>query len=240
MTELERLLSQDDGCLVSVASVKRALNLDTLKEYENNNNGLSVPKQYYLDGLDKAYAIGYQNAIDNVNSRNALKQDPTNTIDYRRAFKIACDLLNGDVLYGVDTDKIYELMMQKDEVVSSSSYEEYILNHLQELDQGELDKESVEPTTKSNSGVDCAKCKQEILDLVADNDLSMGQVVKGIHALIPVTPQEPIHMQCNQCKYYEGVHNVQGLAPCSYHNIVGGVLWNWYCSQFESEDKDGI
>lgn len=42
--------------------------------------------------------------------------------------------------------------------------------------------------------------------------------------------------KCNQCKYYEGVHNVQGHAPCEYHKI-GGVLWNWYCSQFEA-DKD--
>ena len=51
----------------------------------------------------------------------------------------------------------------------------------------------------------------------------------------PVTPQELIREKCNQCKYYEGVHNVQGHAPCSYHKI-GGVLWNWYCSQFESEE----
>ena len=38
--------------------------------------------------------------------------------------------------------------------------------------------------------------------------------------------------KCNQCQYYMGVHDVQGHAPCSYHNI-GGVLWNWYCSQWE-------
>lgn len=68
---------------------------------------------------------------------NAEYKEPTNIIDYHRAFKIACDLLNGDVLYGVDTDKIYELIMKKDGVVSSSSYEEYILNHLQDLDQGQ-------------------------------------------------------------------------------------------------------
>lgn len=37
-------------------------------------------------------------------------------------------------------------------------------------------------------------------------------------------------LMCNQCKYYEGVHNVQGHAPCSYWKS-GGVLWNWYCSQ---------
>lgn len=42
--------------------------------------------------------------------------------------------------------------------------------------------------------------------------------------------------KCNQCKYYEGVHNVQGHAPCEYHKI-GGVLWNWYCSQFEADKE---
>ena len=31
--------------------------------------------------------------------------------------------------------------------------------------------------------------RQEVLDLIADYDLSMGQVVGGIHALPPVTPQ---------------------------------------------------
>lgn len=31
MTELERLLSQDDSCLISVASVKRALKQDSKK-----------------------------------------------------------------------------------------------------------------------------------------------------------------------------------------------------------------
>lgn len=57
-------------------------------------------------------------------------------IDYRRAFKIACELLNGDVLYGVDSDRIFEIMMERDGMVSNDSYEEYILSHLQELDHG--------------------------------------------------------------------------------------------------------
>ena len=68
---------------------------------------------------------------------NSEHKEQANKVDYCRAFKIACDLLNGDFLYGVDTDKIYKLMMQKDNVVSGSSYEEYILNHLQELDKGQ-------------------------------------------------------------------------------------------------------
>ena len=43
--------------------------------------------------------------------------------------------------------------------------------------------------------------------------------------------------QCNKCKYYEGVHNCQGHAPCSYHNI-GGVMWDWQCSQFEEYKRE--
>lgn len=46
--------------------------------------------------------------------------------------------------------------------------------------------------------------------------------------------------QCNKCKFYEGVHNVMGCAPCSFWGI-GGVMWNDYCSRFnlweESEVK---
>lgn len=47
-----------------------------------------------------------------------------------------------------------------------------------------------EPITKNDLGVD-AVSRQAVLDLIADYDLSMGQVVKGIHALPSVTPQEP-------------------------------------------------
>lgn len=43
-------------------------------------------------------------------------------------------------------------------------------------------------TTKNDLGVD-AVSRQEVLYLIADNDLSMGQVVRGIHALPSVTPQ---------------------------------------------------
>ncbi len=58
-----------------------------------------------------------------------------------------------------------------------------------------------------------------------------------INELPLVTPQQPIHGKCNQCKYYEGVHNVQGHAPCTYHRI-GSVMWDWYCSQFDGEIKE--
>ena len=47
-----------------------------------------------------------------------------------------------------------------------------------------------EPITKNNLGVD-AVSREEVLDLIADYDLSMGQVVRGIHALPSVTLPEP-------------------------------------------------
>jgi hypothetical protein len=58
-------------------------------------------------------------------------------IDYKRAFKIACELLNGAVLYGVGKDSIFETMMTKDGAVDNESYEEYILSHMDELDHGQ-------------------------------------------------------------------------------------------------------
>jgi len=53
--------------------------------------------------------------------------------EYKKAFEVACELLNGDILYGHDADSIYSEIMEKEGVVSSTSYEEYILSHLDEL-----------------------------------------------------------------------------------------------------------
>lgn len=77
--------------------------------------------------------------------------------DYKRAFKIACELLSGNFLYGVDAGKIYSMMMAKDGMVSNEFYENYILEHLQELDQGQY--------MTSESEVQCEdalSCKQAI------------------------------------------------------------------------------
>lgn len=57
--------------------------------------------------------------------------------DYKRAFKIACELLNGNILYGIDSEKIFEFMMNKDGIVDNESYENYILSHMDELDYGQ-------------------------------------------------------------------------------------------------------
>ena len=55
-----------------------------------------------------------------------------------------------------------------------------------------------------------------------------------IDALIHL-PYIPL-IRCHQCKYYEGVHNVQGCAPCSFWNL-GGVMWKDFCSRGEKYEQ---
>ena len=62
-------------------------------------------------------------------------------IDYKKAFEIACELLNDHWLYGWDRDKIFEQMMADDGVLSSFSWERFILAHIDELSGTEADKE---------------------------------------------------------------------------------------------------
>lgn len=52
---------------------------------------------------------------------------------YKKAFRIACELLNGSILYGYDTDRIFEEKMEKDGIVGSWSYEKFILTNLNRL-----------------------------------------------------------------------------------------------------------
>ena len=64
---------------------------------------------------------------------------------YKRAFEIACDLLNGANLYGIDTDFIFDFMMEKDDMVFNFSYREFILKHLDRFDDnGEVRTKAVE------------------------------------------------------------------------------------------------
>ena len=44
---------------------------------------------------------------------------------------------------------------------------------------------------------------------------------------------------CQNCKYYEGVHNVNGHAPCAFWKI-GSVMANDYCSRWEAYSKFGL
>ena len=49
---------------------------------------------------------------------------------YKRAFEIACDLLTGGILYGIDDDYMFELMMKEYGIVSTFEYQKFILKHL--------------------------------------------------------------------------------------------------------------
>ena len=53
---------------------------------------------------------------------------------YKRAFEIACDLLIGGILYGIDEDRLFELTMQEYGVVSTPEYQKFILKHLDRFD----------------------------------------------------------------------------------------------------------
>ena len=64
---------------------------------------------------------------------------------YKRAFEIACDLLNGDNLYGIDTDNLFALIMQEHGVVSTLMYQKFILEHLDRFDDnGEIRMKAIE------------------------------------------------------------------------------------------------
>lgn len=59
----------------------------------------------------------------------------------------------------------------------------------------------------------------------------------AIKVAIEALEEKRPHGECNQCLYYDGVHGVQGHAPCWHWNI-GGVMWNDYCSRFEKEGDE--
>lgn len=48
--------------------------------------------------------------------------------------------------------------------------------------------------------------------------------------------QKSPNEDCNNCKYYEGVHGARGHAPCKKWGI-GGVMWNHGCKSFEPYKK---
>jgi len=66
--------------------------------------------------------------------------------------------------------------------------------------------------------------------------LDKKNVQTAIDMAIEALKDRP-HGECNQCRYYEGVHGVQGHAPCSFWGI-GGVMWNDYCSRHEREGDE--
>ena len=80
---------------------------------------------------------------------------------------------------------------------------------------------------------DDAISRQAVLELMADYDLSMGQVVKGIHALPPVTPQQNVghwifvdkakeHAHCSNCGY--GDIDLMDGKPHNYCQSCGAKM----------------
>ena len=64
---------------------------------------------------------------------------------YKRAFEIACDLLNGTILYGIDADKLFNICMDKYGVVTSHVYEKFILANIDRFsDDGEVRQRAID------------------------------------------------------------------------------------------------
>ena len=64
MTELERLLSQDDSCLISVASVKRALKQDSKKEKTYAVYEERIEADLYFEWVDLTHWKVYVNEVN--------------------------------------------------------------------------------------------------------------------------------------------------------------------------------
>ena len=57
--------------------------------------------------------------------------------EYKQAFEIACDLLSGAVLYGIDSDFIFNHVMECDGCVSAFDYQDFILAYLDRFSDDE-------------------------------------------------------------------------------------------------------
>lgn len=115
---------------------------EIIKDEKNGKELSQTERQISVAYIQGKYDAIRELKLDNNSKINKVNPgqrtcENANAMDYHRAFKIACELLNGTRLYGVDADKIFEIMMDKDGIVTNDSYEEYILTHMQELDQGQ-------------------------------------------------------------------------------------------------------
>jgi hypothetical protein len=81
---------------------------------------------------------------------------------YKKAFKVACELLNGAILYGYDSDRIFSEIMEKDGIVSSFSYEEFILNNLDRLTGSESENKKYEAKVITRGK--CMMCGKELTE----------------------------------------------------------------------------
>ena len=49
---------------------------------------------------------------------------------YKKALEIACELMTGGYIYGIDVDTLYEKIMEKDGIVCSTSYKDFIIKNV--------------------------------------------------------------------------------------------------------------
>lgn len=64
-----------------------------------------------------------------------------NKISYKRAFYVACDLLNGSTIYGIDADRLFEILMDREGVVSTNTYFEFIRDNLDRFSDNDVERD---------------------------------------------------------------------------------------------------
>lgn len=74
-----------------------------------------------------------------------MNNDLISREDLKKAFEIACDLLSGSYIYGIDADNIFGLIMREYGIVSVQEYQCFILNHLDRFsDDDEIRLKAIE------------------------------------------------------------------------------------------------
>ena len=68
---------------------------------------------------------------------NELHKDVENTSDKNKALTIACDLMLGAFIYGIDSDKLFEVVMEKDGFVCADNMAEWIEENIDRFSDDE-------------------------------------------------------------------------------------------------------
>lgn len=84
---------------------------------------------------------------------------------------------------------------------------------------------------------DRAKMKQmsEAMKNFEQVEVGRGEWIVEIKDGLPHLQRMTELVRCNQCKHYEGVHDVPGCAPCAFWGI-GAVMWDDFCKRGERND----
>ena len=153
---------------------------------------------------------------------------------------------------GVENDLVSSIVEKISEKVTETREEfifETIRPYCENVVQMKISKRDLEQALlkyygKNDLGVDCIS-RQAVLELIADYDLSMGQVVKGIHALPSVTPEPKTGHWIEDAEQ----HHVEKTYHCSEcgHGAWGEYEKTEYCGGCgskmvepqESEDNNG-